>query len=75
MLKDIAVNLSGRAPQDFAADYATSMAAAFGLPVVVFFGPSEREVWAPWRTASQVLPVSAEADDAIAALERLRVAA
>jgi nucleotide-binding universal stress UspA family protein len=33
MLKDIAVNLSGRAPQDFAADYAISMAAAFGAHV------------------------------------------
>ena len=51
------------------------MAAAFGLPVVVFFGPSDREVWAPWRTASQVLPMSVPADDAIAALSRLRVAA
>jgi heptosyltransferase-3 len=51
------------------------MAAAFGLPVVVFFGPSDREVWAPWRTASEVLPVSATADDAVAALARLKVAA
>lgn len=51
------------------------MAAAFGVPVVVFFGPSDREVWAPWRTASQVLPISASADEAIAALSRLRVAA
>jgi ADP-heptose:LPS heptosyltransferase len=51
------------------------MAAAFGLPVVVFFGPSDRDVWAPWRTASQVLPITASADDAIAALARLRVAA
>jgi len=51
------------------------MAAAFGLPVVVFFGPSDQEVWAPWRTVSQVLPMSASADDAIAALARLRVAA
>jgi ADP-heptose:LPS heptosyltransferase len=51
------------------------MAAAFGLPVVVFFGPSDREVWAPWRTASQVLGITASAEDAIAALARLRVAA
>jgi len=51
------------------------MAAAFGLPVVVFFGPSDREVWAPWRTASQVLGITASADDAVAALARLRVAA
>ena len=33
MLKDIAVNLSGRVAQDFAADYAISMAAAFGAHV------------------------------------------
>jgi nucleotide-binding universal stress UspA family protein len=33
MLKDLVVNLSGRAPQDFAADYAISMAAAFGAHV------------------------------------------
>jgi ADP-heptose:LPS heptosyltransferase len=51
------------------------MAAAFGLPVMVFFGPSDREVWAPWRTMSEVLPMSASADDAIAALARLKVAA
>jgi nucleotide-binding universal stress UspA family protein len=33
MLKDIVVNLSGRGPQDFAADYAASVAAMFGAPV------------------------------------------
>ncbi len=33
MLKDLVVNLSGRAPQDFAADYAISMAATFGAHV------------------------------------------
>ena len=31
------------------------MAAAFGLPVVVLFGPSDAVVWAPWQTASEVL--------------------
>jgi heptosyltransferase III len=51
------------------------MAAAFGLPVVVFFGASDREVWAPWRTASEVLPIAATAETAINALARLRVAA
>lgn len=51
------------------------MAAAFGLPVVVFFGASDREVWAPWRTASEVLPLTATAETAINALARLRVAA
>jgi nucleotide-binding universal stress UspA family protein len=33
MVKDIAVNLSGRVPQDFAADYAISIAAAFGAHI------------------------------------------
>ena len=33
MLKDIVVNLSGRAAQDFAANYATSIAATFGAHV------------------------------------------
>jgi len=33
VLKDIVVNLSGRAAQDFAADYATSIAATFGAHV------------------------------------------
>lgn len=33
MLKDVVVNLSGRAPLDFAADYATSIAAIFGAHV------------------------------------------
>jgi nucleotide-binding universal stress UspA family protein len=33
MIKDLVVNLSGRAPQDFAADYAISMAATFGAHV------------------------------------------
>ena len=31
------------------------IAAAFGKPVLVFFGPSDEEIWAPWRTASRVL--------------------
>ena len=31
------------------------MAAAFGIPVVVLFGPSDPVVWAPWQTESQVL--------------------
>jgi nucleotide-binding universal stress UspA family protein len=34
MLKDVVVNLSGRAPQDFAANYATSLAATFGAHAV-----------------------------------------
>jgi lipopolysaccharide heptosyltransferase III len=31
------------------------VAAAFGIPVVVLFGPSDPVTWAPWRTESQVL--------------------
>ncbi len=31
------------------------IAAAFGVPVVVLFGPSDPVTWAPWRTESQVL--------------------
>ena len=31
------------------------IAAAFGIPVVVLFGPSDPVTWSPWRTESQVL--------------------
>ncbi len=31
------------------------IAAAFGIPVVVLFGPSDPVTWAPWQTESQVL--------------------
>jgi ADP-heptose:LPS heptosyltransferase len=31
------------------------IAAAFGIPVVVLFGPSDPVTWAPWRTESEVL--------------------
>ncbi len=31
------------------------IAAAFGRPSVVIFGPSDAEIWAPWRTISRVL--------------------
>jgi heptosyltransferase-3 len=31
------------------------MAAAFQIPTVVLFGPSDPIVWAPWRTPSEVL--------------------
>jgi len=52
------------------------MAAAFGIPVLVFFGASDLNIWRPWRTESVVLtgpssvntiPVS----EAIAAIETL----
>lgn len=31
------------------------IAAAFGIPSVVLFGPSDAATWAPWRTEAQVL--------------------
>jgi heptosyltransferase-3 len=31
------------------------VAAAFGIPVVVLFGPSDPVTWAPWRTEARVL--------------------
>jgi ADP-heptose:LPS heptosyltransferase len=31
------------------------IAAAFGIPVVVLFGPSDPITWAPWQTESQIL--------------------
>jgi lipopolysaccharide heptosyltransferase III len=40
------------------------IAAAFGVPVVALFGPSNPATWAPWRTESEVL-TSESAIDAI----------
>jgi heptosyltransferase III len=51
------------------------MAAAFGLPVVVLFGASDPGIWSPWRTVSQVLPLTAGPAQVIEALSRLKVAA
>jgi len=56
------------------------IAAAFGVPVVVLFGPSDPVNWAPWRTEGHVLtnPESISciaADEVIAAAEALRVRA
>jgi len=56
------------------------MAAAFGIPVVVIFGPSDPVVWAPWRTQAEVLAGpgeihSVDARQVIEALDRLRVRA
>jgi ADP-heptose:LPS heptosyltransferase len=53
------------------------MAAAFGVPSAVLFGPSRPAIWGPWRTESEVIvgpdglhlvPVSR----VVAALDRLR---
>jgi ADP-heptose:LPS heptosyltransferase len=49
------------------------MAAAFGIPTVVLFGDSDREIWAPWRTASEILDVSAGVQEVLDAVARLRV--
>lgn len=56
------------------------MAAAFGVPVIVFYGPSDPVVWAPWKTASEtfVAPdglARIETTEVFAAVDRLRVAA
>ncbi|HYP09334.1 MAG TPA: glycosyltransferase family 9 protein [Bryobacteraceae bacterium] len=56
------------------------MAAAFGMPVVVLFGPSDSVVWAPWRTACEVIarPDGIDRIDpatVIAAVDRVRVRA
>jgi heptosyltransferase III len=53
------------------------MAAAFGLPVVVLFGPSDPVIWAPWRTLSEAILADGELADVpvsrvISALEGLR---
>jgi ADP-heptose:LPS heptosyltransferase len=55
------------------------MAAAFGVPVVVLYGPSDPVIWAPWRVESEVI-ASPEGLDRVPlervtrAIELLRVA-
>jgi heptosyltransferase-3 len=55
------------------------VAAAFGVPQLVLFGPSDAEVWAPWRTPAEILKGDSirdiPVDRAIQAMERLRVEA
>jgi ADP-heptose:LPS heptosyltransferase len=53
------------------------MAAAFGVPSVVLFGPSNPAIWGPWQTESEVVVAPDGLDQVsvsrvIAALERLR---
>jgi len=55
------------------------VAAAFGVPQLVIFGPSDAEVWAPWRTPARILRADGAITDipveqAIQAVERLRAA-
>jgi ADP-heptose:LPS heptosyltransferase len=55
------------------------MAAAYGVPAVVIFGPSDPVVWAPWRVEAQVLTGAGGRIDSIGtaqviqAADRLRV--
>ena len=56
------------------------IAAAFGVPVVVLFGPSDPVNWAPWRTESQVLTSPEDiggirVEEVVAAADTLRVRA
>jgi heptosyltransferase-3 len=56
------------------------VAAAFGVPQVVFFGPSDSEVWSPWRTPAEALKAGGAIRDisverAIQAVDRLQVEA
>jgi heptosyltransferase-3 len=56
------------------------IAAAFGVPVVVIFGPSNPVTWAPWRTEAQVLTAPTgiseiSTDSVLAAIERMKVKA
>ncbi len=50
------------------------MAAAFGLPVVIIFSASDPEIWAPWRTQSEVL-IRPDTESVVRALTRMRVPA
>lgn len=52
------------------------VAAAFGVPEVVFFGPSDAEIWSPWKTSAAVLKADGPIDSisveaAIQAVERV----
>ena len=56
------------------------MAAAFGVPSVVIFGPSDPAIWGPWRTAGEVVAAPGGIGDVtvaqvLGALQRLRVPA
>jgi ADP-heptose:LPS heptosyltransferase len=51
------------------------MAAAFGVPSVVIFGPSDPAIWGPWRTTGEVVAMDSGVAEVLSALQRLRVAA
>ena len=53
------------------------VAAAFGIPVIALFGPSDPVTWAPWRTESRVLTsrggiAEIAVEEVMAAAEALR---
>ena len=55
------------------------IAAAFGVPVVVLFGPSNPVTWAPWRTEARVLTspgsiARISLDEVLSAADALRLA-
>jgi heptosyltransferase-3 len=56
------------------------VAAAFGVPEVVLFGPSSLETWAPWRTAAEPIKAggplaSVPVSRVVAAVEKLQIRA
>jgi len=53
------------------------IAAAFGIPVVVLFGPSDPVTWSPWQTESQVLTnlQTVTPSEVLSAIESLKVRA
>jgi heptosyltransferase III len=55
------------------------MAAAFGVPVAVLYGPSDPVIWAPWQVESEVIAApeglaSVPVERVTRAIEQLRVA-
>lgn len=53
------------------------MAAAFGIPCVVLFGPTDPVIWGPWRTTARVLQGfdGITVDQCVSAASELRVRA
>lgn len=49
------------------------MAAAFGIPCAVLFGPTDPATWGPWRTQARVLNQSMTADETLKAVDELKV--
>jgi ADP-heptose:LPS heptosyltransferase len=56
------------------------IAAAFGVPSIVLFGPSNPAIWSPWRTEARVLHrpegiAGIEVGEVLDAVHELKVAA